>query len=95
MIFLNRSISEAPLYIDDSPNLTMMEIRAKARRLHQKDCWPAVFGIHRSRVPDGHARDWTRWLPGVGSGRGKPLQPIAPRNILAGPTTATAATEWP
>ena len=26
-------ISEAPLYIDDSPNLTMMEIRAKARRL--------------------------------------------------------------
>lgn len=29
-------ISEAPLYIDDSPNLTMMEIRAKARRLRQK-----------------------------------------------------------
>jgi replicative DNA helicase len=29
-------ISEAPLYIDDSPNLTMMEIRAKARRLSQR-----------------------------------------------------------
>src|SRR6202012_3513046 len=29
-------ISEAPLYIDDSPNLTMMETRAKARRLKQK-----------------------------------------------------------
>lgn len=29
-------ISESPLYIDDSPNLTMMEIRAKARRLKQK-----------------------------------------------------------
>ncbi len=29
-------ISEAPMYIDDSPNLTMMEIRAKARRLRQK-----------------------------------------------------------
>jgi replicative DNA helicase len=29
-------ISEAPLYIDDSPNLTMMEIRAKARRLKQR-----------------------------------------------------------
>ncbi|MEZ5152223.1 replicative DNA helicase [Rhodococcus zopfii] len=29
-------ISEAPLFIDDSPNLTMMEIRAKARRLKQK-----------------------------------------------------------
>ncbi|MGZ5365809.1 MAG: DnaB-like helicase C-terminal domain-containing protein, partial [Mycobacterium sp.] len=29
-------ISEAPLFIDDSPNLMMMEIRAKARRLKQK-----------------------------------------------------------
>jgi replicative DNA helicase len=29
-------ISEAPMYIDDSPNLTMMEIRAKARRLRQR-----------------------------------------------------------
>ena len=29
-------ISESPLYIDDSPNLTMMEIRAKARRLKQR-----------------------------------------------------------
>ncbi len=30
-------ISEAPLYVDDSPNLTMMEIRAKARRLKQRN----------------------------------------------------------
>jgi replicative DNA helicase len=29
-------VSEAPLYIDDSPNMTMMEIRAKARRLKQR-----------------------------------------------------------
>jgi replicative DNA helicase len=29
-------ISSAPLYIDDSANLTLMEIRAKARRLAQK-----------------------------------------------------------
>lgn len=29
-------IGEAPFFIDDSPNLTMMEIRAKARRLKQK-----------------------------------------------------------
>ena len=28
--------AEAPLFIDDSPNLTLMEIRAKARRLKQK-----------------------------------------------------------
>ncbi len=30
-------LAEAPLYIDDSPNLTMMEIRAKARRLKQRN----------------------------------------------------------
>ncbi len=29
-------VSSAPLFIDDSPNLTMMEIRAKARRLRQR-----------------------------------------------------------
>lgn len=29
-------VSRAPLFIDDSPNLTMMEIRAKARRLKQR-----------------------------------------------------------
>jgi replicative DNA helicase len=29
-------VSEAPLFIDDSPNLTMMEIRAKCRRLRQQ-----------------------------------------------------------
>jgi len=29
-------ISQAPLFIDDSPNLSLMEIRAKARRLKQK-----------------------------------------------------------
>ncbi len=30
-------ISEAPLYIDDSPNLTLTEIRAKARRMKQRN----------------------------------------------------------
>jgi replicative DNA helicase len=29
-------VASAPLFIDDSPNLTMMEIRAKARRLKQR-----------------------------------------------------------
>jgi replicative DNA helicase len=29
-------IADAPLFIDDSPNLSMMEIRAKARRLKQR-----------------------------------------------------------
>ncbi len=30
-------VASAPLYIDDSPNMTMMEIRAKARRLKQRN----------------------------------------------------------
>lgn len=30
------SVSGAPMFIDDSPNLTMMDIRAKARRLKQR-----------------------------------------------------------
>ncbi|CAM5661428.1 Replicative DNA helicase OS=Streptomyces alboniger OX=132473 GN=dnaB PE=3 SV=1 [Streptomyces alboniger] len=30
-------VSSAPLYIDDSPNLSMMEIRAKCRRLKQRN----------------------------------------------------------
>jgi len=29
-------VADAPLFIDDSPNLTMMEIRAKSRRLKQR-----------------------------------------------------------
>ncbi|MDR1851283.1 MAG: replicative DNA helicase [Propionibacteriaceae bacterium] len=33
---VSSKVSQAPLYIDDSPNLTMMEIRAKARRLKQQ-----------------------------------------------------------
>ena len=29
-------ISEAPIFVDDTPNMTLMEIRAKARRLRQR-----------------------------------------------------------
>ena len=29
-------VADAPLFIDDSPNMTMMEIRAKCRRLKQR-----------------------------------------------------------
>ncbi|WP_455550145.1 replicative DNA helicase [Arcanobacterium haemolyticum] len=29
-------VNQAPLYVDDSPNLTMMEIRSKARRMRQQ-----------------------------------------------------------
>ena len=34
--YTQSELASAPLFIDDSPNLTMMEIRAKCRRLKQK-----------------------------------------------------------
>jgi DnaB-like helicase C terminal domain len=40
-------ISEAPFFIDDSPNPTMMNIRAKSRRLAQK----AGLAADRHRLP--------------------------------------------
>ena len=44
-------ISEAPLYIDDSPNLTIVEIRAKARRLSRKGRAEADHhGLHAADV---------------------------------------------
>lgn len=35
-------VADAPLYIDDSPNMTLVEIRAKCRRLKQRDQLGAV-----------------------------------------------------
>lgn len=36
VVRMQGDISDAPLYIDDSPNMTLVEIRAKCRRLKQK-----------------------------------------------------------
>jgi len=36
-------VANAPLFIDDSPNLTMMEIRAKARRLKQRNALELII----------------------------------------------------
>ncbi|GMA35796.1 hypothetical protein GCM10025876_20000 [Demequina litorisediminis] len=39
-------IAKAPLFIDDSPNMTLMEIRAKCRRLKQQhDLKPGGAGL--------------------------------------------------
>jgi len=37
--------AEAPLWIDDSPNLTLAEIRSRARRLHRRTGGLAVVGV--------------------------------------------------
>ena len=46
-------LGEAPLYIDDNPNLTVMEIRAKARRLKSR---LGDLGPDRRRLPPAHDR---------------------------------------
>src|SRR6267154_5711404 len=60
------AVSEAPLYIDDSPNMSMMEIRAKARRLKQRHGLQLVIidymqlmqhGSSNSRRPDNRQQE--------------------------------------
>ena len=46
-------ISEAPLFIDDSANLTMMEIRSKARRLKQKHDLQMIVVDYLQRMSSG------------------------------------------
>jgi replicative DNA helicase len=59
-------VSEAPLFIDDSPNMSMMEIRAKARRLKQRHDLQLVIidymqlmqhGSSNSRRPDNRQQE--------------------------------------
>ncbi|MFD7917925.1 replicative DNA helicase [Streptomyces sp. NPDC059740] len=49
-------VSSAPLYIDDSPNLSMMEIRAKCRRLKQRQGLQLVVIDYLQLMQSGGAR---------------------------------------
>ncbi|MDR2703586.1 MAG: replicative DNA helicase [Cellulomonadaceae bacterium] len=49
-------ISDAPLFIDDSPNLTMMEIRAKARRIKQQHGLDLVIIDYLQLMTSGKSR---------------------------------------
>ncbi|MEU5027120.1 replicative DNA helicase [Streptomyces milbemycinicus] len=49
-------VSAAPLYIDDSPNLSMMEIRAKCRRLKQRNDLQLVVIDYLQLMQSGGAR---------------------------------------
>jgi len=49
-------IKDAPLYIDDSPNLTMMEIRAKARRIKQQHGLDMVIIDYLQLMTSGKSR---------------------------------------
>jgi len=46
-------LSEAPIYIDDSPGITMMELRAKARRLKSEVNVGAIFVDYLQLVMSG------------------------------------------
>nr|WP_206608453.1 replicative DNA helicase [Streptomyces orinoci] len=49
-------VSAAPLYIDDSPNLSMMEIRAKCRRLKQRNDLKLIVIDYLQLMQSGGAR---------------------------------------
>ncbi|MGK5628219.1 replicative DNA helicase [Streptomyces sp. URMC 123] len=49
-------VSAAPLYIDDSPNLSMMEIRAKCRRLKQRNDLKLVVIDYLQLMQSGGSR---------------------------------------
>lgn len=49
-------VSQAPLYIDDSPNLSMMEIRAKCRRLKQRNNLKLVVIDYLQLMQSGGSR---------------------------------------
>ncbi|RBM05680.1 replicative DNA helicase [Streptomyces sp. PT12] len=49
-------VNEAPLYIDDSPNLSMMEIRAKCRRLRQRNALQLVIIDYLQLMQTGGSR---------------------------------------
>ena len=82
-------IDGAPLFIDDSPNLTMMEIRAKARRLKQKtdlrlmvvDYLQLMSSGKKRRIPPGGSGAVLPPTQTIGQGtrraggRGQPAQP--------------------
>ena len=53
-------VSSAPLFIDDSPNLTMMEIRAKARRLKQRHDLKLIIVDYLQLMTSGSRRPESR-----------------------------------
>ncbi|QNP71639.1 replicative DNA helicase [Streptomyces roseirectus] len=53
-------VSAAPLYIDDSPNLSMMEIRAKCRRLKQRNDIKLVIIDYLQLMQSGGKRSESR-----------------------------------
>ena len=79
-------ISEAPLFIDDSANLTMMEIRSKARRLKQKHDLQMIVVDYLQLMSSGK-REFSRQLKLLAKELDVPLVAISQLN--RGPESRT------
>jgi replicative DNA helicase len=49
-------LGDAPIYIDDNPNVTVMDIRAKARRLKARDGGLGLVIVDYLQLMSGHAK---------------------------------------
>ena len=74
-------LGEAPLYIDDNPNLTIMEVRAKARRLKSRLGGLGLIVIDYLQLMTGRARPRTarsRWPRSAAASRSWPASSRCP-----------------
>ena len=84
-------VASAPLFIDDSPNMTMMEIRAKCRRLKQRHDLKLVVVDYLQLMSSGK----TRREPSAG-GRGVlPCPEAAGQRARGARRRAQPAQPWP
>ena len=82
-------LSEAPLFIDDSPNLTMMEIRAKSRRLKQRHDLKLIVIDYMQLMTSGTVGSGSR-SPGGGVAWGEVVPGVGAARCLLGATSLTA-----
>jgi len=81
-------ISEAPIYVDDTPNLTCMELRAKARRLRAErelgliivDYLQIMKGLGRNENRQQEISEITRSLKGLARELDVPLMALSQLN---------------
>ena len=84
-------INDAPLYIDDSPNMTLVEIRAKCRRLKQR----VGLKMVDHRLPAAHDERQARREPPAGGQRVLACAQAARQGAPGARDRAVAAEPWP
>ena len=84
-------INDAPLYIDDSPNMTLVEIRAKCRRLKQRVGLKMVIIDYLQLMTSGKRVE----IPPAGSQRVLPGAQAAGQGTPGSRHRALPAEPWP